>query len=369
MKRPSCEFCSRPLTKNGVTSKGRTRWRCRACGVSSTKRYDPRTGQLKAFLAYLTGKATLNQLPGGGRTFQRHTAWCWRLWPQSPFIDEVHPVIFIDGIHLGRSAVMLIAATSTHVLGWYFARRESSWAYRQLLSKIAPPHLVVSDGGSGLANALSLEWPNTIYQRCLFHVFNSIKRCTTMRPKTQAGIDLYALARALLHVDTPTRQAHWQQAYERWCATYKTFLAERTQYAHGTYDYTHRRLRRARRILNTLLAQATLFAFLASYPQVYPSYTNQIESINARLRHMLRTHRGYSLTKRAKAIMWWCYLHSPPPMPYTQMITTFPTDEDMIRLYQHPNNKHEHLPDAPDYGQVVLWHELHHADPYRTDWD
>ena len=57
----------------------------------------------------------------------------------SPIVDEVHDVIFVDGIHLGRSAVVLIAQTSDHVLGWYAARSENSRAWGALMSRIAPP--------------------------------------------------------------------------------------------------------------------------------------------------------------------------------------------------------------------------------------
>ena len=40
-----------------------------------------------------------------------------------------------------------------------------------------------------------------------------------------------------------------------------------------------------------------------------PAMTNQIESTNARLRQMLRDHRGMGLTRRMKAVFWWCYTH------------------------------------------------------------
>ena len=65
-------------------------------------------------------------------------------------IDEVHEVIFVDGIHLGPNAVVLIAQTPDCVLGWYAARSENSRAWSALMSRIAPPALVVTDGGSGL---------------------------------------------------------------------------------------------------------------------------------------------------------------------------------------------------------------------------
>ena len=83
----------------------------------------------------------------------------WQLWPLSPIIDEVHEVIFVDGIHLGPGAVVLIAQTPDCVLGWYAARRENSRAWEALMSPIAPPALVLTDGGSGFATARTNIWP------------------------------------------------------------------------------------------------------------------------------------------------------------------------------------------------------------------
>ncbi|MGB3886413.1 transposase-like zinc-binding domain-containing protein, partial [Gordonia sp. (in: high G+C Gram-positive bacteria)] len=33
---PVCGVCANKLVKNGTTSAGRTRWRCKHCGASST---------------------------------------------------------------------------------------------------------------------------------------------------------------------------------------------------------------------------------------------------------------------------------------------------------------------------------------------
>ena len=33
----------------------------------------------------------------------------WGLWPPVPLVDEVHHVVHVDGIHLHRDAVVLIA--------------------------------------------------------------------------------------------------------------------------------------------------------------------------------------------------------------------------------------------------------------------
>lgn len=64
---------------------------------------------------------------------------CGKCGPLVPLIDEVHEVVFVDGIHLGRKAVVLIACSEEHVLGWYVALSENSRAWAALMDRIAPP--------------------------------------------------------------------------------------------------------------------------------------------------------------------------------------------------------------------------------------
>ena len=56
-------------------------------------------------------------------------------------------MVFVDGIYLSRKLVVLIACTKTHVLGWYVAKGETTRAWQALMSRIAPPDVVVCDGG------------------------------------------------------------------------------------------------------------------------------------------------------------------------------------------------------------------------------
>ena len=85
------------------------------------------------------------------------------------------------------------------------------------MARMAPPDVVVTDGGSGFEKARRAVWPETKVQRCTFHAFEQVKRCTTTRPRTQAGVDLYAIAKGLLKVGTPDAAADGRdEAVERW---------------------------------------------------------------------------------------------------------------------------------------------------------
>lgn len=138
------------MIRHGKTSTGRQRWRCKPCQITTLKDIDSTAKHLDEFVAWLLGRRRQADLPGGGRSFRRRCEPLWQLWPFSPIIDEVHDVIFVDGIHLGRNAVVLIAQTPDCVLGWYAARSENSRAWGALMSRIAPPALVVTDGAAGL---------------------------------------------------------------------------------------------------------------------------------------------------------------------------------------------------------------------------
>ena len=177
MNTPKCPACGRVMTRYGHSASGAQRWRCSLCNISQVSRINSTAKHLDEFLAWLLGRCRQVDLPGGGRSFRRRCEPLWQLWPFSPIIDEVHDVIFVDGIHLGRNAVVLIAQTPDCVLGWYAARSENSRAWGALMSRIAPPALVITDGGSGFARACKNIWPTTRVQRCTFHAYCRIRAC------------------------------------------------------------------------------------------------------------------------------------------------------------------------------------------------
>lgn len=254
MKAKTCPVCGSAMKRNGKTRAGSQRWRCKVCNTSATHTNDISQRELAMFLKWLLSKERQADMPGQGRTFRRRTGKFWKIWPVPDLVDEVHRVVYVDGIYLARNVVILIARSDRHVLSWYLARSETSRAYRALLSNIAPPDMVVTDGGSGFAKAVREVWPATKVQRCLFHVFCQVKRYTTSRPNLLAGSQLYGLARELLHIGTLSQADWWVGQFVDWCDFWNDFLNEKT-YRGKEWDYTHERLRRARRSVATVLGK------------------------------------------------------------------------------------------------------------------
>lgn len=80
---------------------------------------------------------------------------------------------------------------------------------------------------------------------------------------------------------------------------------------HGDKRPTHERILKAERSLLKLIKENTLFTYLdkelaADFSA--SSMNNRIEGgVNARLREMLRNHRGLSIERRIKAVFWMLY--------------------------------------------------------------
>lgn len=366
MKAKTCPSCGSQMKRNGRTSSGSQRWRCRSCGASDVHRYDVESRDLKRFLDWLLGKGAQLEMPGGGRSFRRRAERLWSIWPVPGVIDEVHRVVYVDGICISRNVVVLTACSDTHVLSWYLARAEATRAWRALLSRIAPPDVVATDGGSGFASAVAAERPRTRVQRCVFHAFRQVRRCTTSRPKLQAGVELYGLALELMRLDDLRQAEWWSERFGRWCGFWAGFLEERTA-VDGRREYAHERLRKARRALVSLSNSGTLFTYLdpelaAEGP--LPRTNDRIEGgVNAQIRAMLRNHRGMSELRRVKAVFWWCHMHTECPLGAAELLGTMPTDADIDLLYElYAENPRES--DAPSWGDGLVWRELHRSTPY-----
>ena len=245
MKAVYCPYCGGRTKRNGRTSSGSQRWRCTACGASTTVRYDDTATRLDEFLGWLLSKDSQAAMPGGGRSFRRRTAEFWEVWPMPVPDGELHRVLYVDGIWVARDLVVLICCSGERVVSWYMARSENSGAWSALMAPIPAPEVVVTDGGSGFAKAVRETWPRTRVQRCTFHAFSQVKRYTTTRPKLQAGRELYLIARDLMGIETLHQAELWVERYLDWCGFWADFLEDRTV-VDGRRVYTHERLRRAR---------------------------------------------------------------------------------------------------------------------------
>ena len=151
------------------------------------------------------------------------------------------------------------------------------------------------------------------------------------------GRNLLGIANRLKDANDTEKAAKLLVDYAQWCAKWQGFLAE--------------------------------FTFIEIEQQrggKWPSTNNAIESVNARLREMLRFHRGLPLMHRIKAIMWWCYMRSESPLPAAEILRVMPTDDEVKGLFADASDNRESDDDTPSrYGTGIDWNEFHMPTEYR----
>lgn len=368
----TCPVCGGKMKGHGKTAAGAKRWQCMSCSMTSTRKIDNTAKRLKRFLEWLLSKKTQAEMGMSARSFRRATSEFWNIWPIAPLCDEIHRVVHVDGIWLGRQAVVLIACAGDYVIGWHLARSENSQAWAALMARIAPPDVVVADGGSGFEKARRAVWPDTRVQRCLFHAFEQVKRCTTTRPKLQAGVEMYGIAKDLMRIKDLDSAAVWLAGFSSWCTRWDDFLKEKTL-VDGAVKFKHERLRKARRGLEKLAREGTLFTYLdesLSEAGEIPATNNRIEGgVNRQLRIVLNEHRGMSITRRIKALFWWCLMHSEERPSEAEILREMPTDEQIASLYRSLGNTQEPDDAVLQWGTAISYHELHAGGTYRIDYD
>ncbi|MDO8617690.1 MAG: transposase [Candidatus Uhrbacteria bacterium] len=304
------------MSKWGKTAAGSTRWFCKYCRISGTrKRKDNRERErLFLFVRWLTTKTTLQALTTNQHiTVKTLFRWFTPFWlrPPVPRLESSVRVLVLDATSVvPRQCMLLIAGDGDRLrpVSWMPAPREcyTSWTmFLAELQKVFEPSFVVCDGQRGMLKAIHEIWPHTKIQRCLIHVMRQACGWLTQNPKTKAGRELLILVRCLSDIRTKRQKRRWIRAFRYWNRRHTTFLKERTYSFSGRWWYTHRKLRGTRSLLRNAIPD--LFRFVTD-PSV-PRTSNHVEGgLNSRLKELFRCHRGISTTKKLALASWYLAL-------------------------------------------------------------
>lgn len=112
------------MKRNATTSKGTTRWRCKACGASSVKRHADVThaAVFAQFIEHCTTTVSLHALAKrygvSHATMKRTFTWCWLVDVPDPTTDHTGRTddqFFIDGTYVAGGC-LIVAATIDYVV-------------------------------------------------------------------------------------------------------------------------------------------------------------------------------------------------------------------------------------------------------------
>ena len=109
-------------------------------------------------------------------------------------------MVILDATYFQNWRV-LVATDGKHVLDWQWCDREKKVAWAQIPQRWPAPRLLVMEGGIGLHAAVHEHWPDARVQRCYFHIFQNVRRYTTLTPRLEAGRQILALTMALMKVE------------------------------------------------------------------------------------------------------------------------------------------------------------------------
>jgi hypothetical protein len=312
-----------------------------------------RRHQLTAFLGWLIGKASQAEVDGlTGRSFRHSTAWCWGVEPRLGPVSRIHHQVLVDGIWIGSWCLLIAVTEKLEVLAWQWCGGESTAAWIALLERIPAPTVIVCDGGTGIASAVRQVWPETLTQRCLFHVQMNIRRHLTLNPRTDAGRRLLALSRQLSAVHEPGDVIAWRLKLEAWWQAYGHLTKERS-YDGRKWWFTHDRLRKSWQLLARLTREGTLFTYIQHSNS---RTTSPLEGgINNGIRHLLRAHRGMTEPHMKRAAEWFLTLHEIPLDRAHELIhTATPTPETDVDT-DHDEITEANLYDTGLSAEEGLW--------------
>lgn len=294
------------MRKYGKTGAGTPRWFCTLCKQSTVwKRGDLTDLSLKReFARWLRGNGSLSELAQkrktSARTVMRSFRKLWKIQlPKQPLVPTGYTLI-CDGVYIHkRECCVLVGTRQSNVLMWRFVPYETSTTWSLFFRELPQPEALVCDGQKGMLLAARTIWKEARIQRCLAHTMRSLHTYLTKHPQTIAGKNLQELAQELPRVWTRRQRRRWIHSYFRLFHRHSLLLKERSYIKHtdGTIQwwYTHRNLRSAYCVIKHSLPY--LFTYVGHC--AIPRTSNYVEGgINARLRELLRRHRGLTVEKK-----------------------------------------------------------------------
>ncbi|MFA4838056.1 MAG: hypothetical protein WC703_01090 [Candidatus Neomarinimicrobiota bacterium] len=215
-----------------------------------------------------------------------------------PKINPCTVVVEADKTFFNRREGLCLfhAPALKRTIAYAFIETETASIYRRLRETIQGFGFTllaaVVDGRKGIKEVFD----DVPVQMCQFHQLMILRRYLTMNPRLEAGRELREISRDLCKVE----RLEFEQRFIKWNEKWDDFLKEKTVIEDVKWHYTHKRLRSARRSLMTNLPY--LFSY-QDYPELsIPNTINYAESFNARLKELLRVHRGFSRPLKRKII-------------------------------------------------------------------
>jgi hypothetical protein len=231
--------------------------------------------------------------------------------PVHKIIANKNCILLLDGTWFEKKNCLIVYydVGKRNILYWRYTTSENSVEIEQDLRHLKDNGVnviaAISDGGRAILRALNAIYPDIPKQRCLVHIQRMALLWLTQRPKTTAGKTLRALCLTINKIKNDDDEKLWKETFLNWDEAYKEFLNEKSYAINGRWWYTHKYLRKTRKMISNALPD--MFHYL-NIP-ILPKDTNKIDGgIFSDLKEHYRIHRGIPAYKRSKFFYWFLYL-------------------------------------------------------------
>jgi hypothetical protein len=307
-----CKICGDPLQKRGKNRNGSQRYFCVKCGKSVTvkKSYLSTQNELKMFVNWILDKQTKTQSGNlQRRTFNRKTTWCWDENPVITSVDIDSNFIVVDTTYLDRNLGIMVVRNDEFVLNFRWCKSENYEDYYELLKPLKEPQFLICDGNAGLVKAAGGLWKNIGIQRCLFHIQLNAKAKLGQRSPYKAVQDFRQHILKISTIDTIRKSKNWCIKFEDLCEKHKSFFDEKNaiiDYETGEILQEIRKHKKPYSMINMIRKLQKKGQLFLHLEHEIPKTSNLVEGgINARMKELIRCHRGLTVEKRKLICEWY----------------------------------------------------------------
>ncbi|MBI5465275.1 transposase [Candidatus Gottesmanbacteria bacterium] len=224
--------------------------------------------------------------------------------------DEAY--LLIDGLWFGKRFCLMIYRQSKLKLLLH-----ASFMFKEWGSLIAKDLFylknkgyrftgVVSDGGTGIRNAVFRVFGHIPHQICLAHLHRDVINAIGRYPKDEQVKKLKRLADHLWLIESKEALLWWEQKLKEWTVKNKDFLNE-TRHVEGFgWWFIHKGVRKAVRILVSIAD--TSFKFLDR--PLMPKTTNELEGSISVLARKHLIHKGLKRERVKSFLRWFIYFYN-----------------------------------------------------------
>lgn len=165
---------------------------------------------------------------------------------------------------------------------------------------------IVSDGGTGIKNAVLTAFGAIPHQICMAHMSRDVIAALGRYPKDERVKDLKRLADHIWLIESKQALRWWNNRVSAWYKENRDFIHEKRWDDQGNCWYIHKGARRALRILVSL--PYTSFKFL-DHP-LMPKTTNELEAQFGHLGKRWLAHRGLKQERWEQFMYWFVYFYN-----------------------------------------------------------